>query len=110
DHRYGLVAELRDQFGVGVVLVDHRAVDAMDLGIFVAVGHVGQHGAPDDHRKAELVIGVDGGDGGHRAIVRGAGNDVVLGRHLGGDLNRDVGLAFVVEHDEVVLVFGLRIG
>ena len=110
DHRDGLVAELGDQLGVGVVLVDHRAVDAMHLGIFVAIGDVGQHRAPDDHRKAELVIDVDGRDRGRRAIMRRAGDDVLVGRHLGRDLHRDVRLALVVEHDHLVFVFRLGIG
>ncbi len=108
DHRDGLVAELGDQLGVGVVLVDHRAVDAMHLRVLVAIGDVGQHRAPHDHRKAELVIGVDGRDRGRRAIVRGAGDDVLVGRHLGRDLHRHVRLALVVEHDELVFVFRLR--
>ena len=110
DHRDGLVAELGDQLGIGVVLVDHGAVDAMNLGILVAIGDVGQHRAPDDHRKAELVIDVDGRDRGRRAIMRGAGDDVLVGRHLGGDLHRHVRLALVVEHDQLVFVFRLRIG
>ena len=64
DHREGLVAEAGQELGVGLVLVDHGAVDAMDLGIFVAVGDVGQHRAPYHDRQAELVIGIDRGDGG----------------------------------------------
>ncbi len=107
---YGLVAELGDQFRIGVVLVDHRAVDAMNLRIFVAVGDVGQHGAPHDHRKSELVIGVDGRDRGRRAIMRGGGDDVLVGRHFGGDLHRDVRLALIVEHDQLVFVFRLGVG
>ena len=110
DHRDGLVAELGDQLGVGVVLVDHRAVDAMHLGILVAIGDVGQHRAPHDHRQAELVIDVDRRDRGRRAIVRGGGDDLLVGRHLGGDLHRHVRLAFVVEHDELVFVFRLGVG
>ena len=37
-------------------------------------------------------------------------DDVLVGRHLGGLLNGHVGLAFVVEHEELVLVFRFCIG
>ena len=110
DDREGLVAELGHQFGIGLVLVDHGAVDAMHLGIFVAVGDVGQHRAPDHHRQAELVIDVDGRDRGRRAIVRRRRDDLPVGRHLGGDLHRHVRLALVVEHHVLVLVFRLAVG
>jgi len=110
DHRNGRVAEARDQLGVGVVLVDHGAVDAMHFRILVAVGDVGQHRAPHDHREAEFVIGVDRRDCGRRAIVRGAGDDLLVGRHLGRLLHGDVRLALVVEHHQLVFVFRLRIG
>ena len=105
-----LVAELGDQLGVRVVLVDHGAVDAMHLFILVAIGDVGQHRAPHDHRKAELVIGVDGGDRRRRAIMRRAGDDVLVSGHLGRNLHRDVRLALVIEHHELVFVFRVRIG
>src|SRR5262245_52321707 len=105
-----LVAELGNQLGVRVILVDHGAVDAMHFFILVAIGDVGQHGAPHDHRKAELVIRVDRGDCGRRAVVRRAGDDVLVFGDLGRDLHRDIGFAFVVEHDELVLIFRIRIG
>src|SRR5581483_5081777 len=82
NHGDGFEAEPRDELGVGVVLVDHGAVDAVHLVVLVAVGDVGQHGAPHDHREAEFVVGVDGGDRGRRAVVRGAGDDLLVGRHL----------------------------
>src|SRR5215831_14514855 len=41
DDGESLVAEFRHKLGVGLVLVDHGAVDAMHLGILVAVGDVG---------------------------------------------------------------------
>ena len=110
DNREGLVAELRQQLGVGVVLVDHGAVDAMHLGIFVAVGDIGQHRAPHHNRQAELVIHADRGDRGRGAIVCRRSDNFLVCRHPGGDLNRHVGLAFVVEHNELVLVFRLRVG
>src|SRR5262249_26970273 len=107
---HGLVAELRNQLSVGVVLVDHGAVDAVHLVVLVAVGDVGEHRAPHDHGKAELVIGVNGGDRGRRAIMRRAGDDVLVGRHLGRDLDGDVRFALIVEHDHLVFVFGFRVG
>ena len=110
DHRDGLVTELGDQRRVGFILVDHRAVDAMNLCILVAVGDVGKDSPPHDHRKAELVVGVDGRYCGRRAVVRRSSNDLVVGGHLGRGLHGDVRLAFVVEHDELVVVFGLCIG
>jgi len=38
-----------------------------------------------------------------------AGDDILVGRHLGGDLDRHVRLALVVEHHQLVFVFRLRI-
>jgi hypothetical protein len=110
DHCEGLVAELRQQLGVGIVLVDHGAVDAMHLGILVAVGDIGEHRAPDHNRQAELVIDVDRGDRGRGAIVCCRSDNRFVCCHPGGDLNRHVGLAFVVEHNELVLVFRLCVG
>ena len=110
DHRHGLEAKPGDQFRVGIVLVDHRAVDAMNFRILVAIGDVGQHGAPHDHRKTELVVDVDGCDRRRRAIMRGAGDDVFVGCHLGGDLHRDVRFALIVEHDQLIFVFRLGVG
>jgi len=106
--RYSLVPELRDQLGVRVILVDHGPVDAVHLFVLVAIGDVGQHRTPHDHRKAELVICVDCGDRSRRAVVRCSGDDVLVGGHFGRDLHRDVRLAFIVEYDEFVFVF--RIG
>jgi hypothetical protein len=110
DHRHGLEAELGDQRRVGIVLVDHRAVDAMNLRILVAVSDVGQHGAPHNHRKAKLVVDVDRRDRGCGAIMRGSGDNLLVGGHFGGNLHRHVRLAFVVEHDKFVLVFCLGVG
>ena len=42
--------------------------------------------------------------------MRGAGDDVLVGRHLGCDLDRDVRLALVVKHDQLVLVLCLGVG
>ncbi len=62
NHSDGLITEIRDQLRIGVVLVDHRAIDAVNFRVLVAIGDVGQHRAPDDHRKSKLVISVDGRD------------------------------------------------
>ncbi len=59
DYSHSLIAELRDQFGIGVILVDHCAIDAMHFRILVAIGDVGQHGTPNDDRKSKLVIDID---------------------------------------------------
>jgi hypothetical protein len=40
--------------------------------------------------------------------MSGGGDDVLIGRHFSGDLNRHVRLALVVEHHQ--LVFVLRLG
>jgi hypothetical protein len=40
----------------------------------------------------------------------GAGDDLPVGRHLGRDLNRDVRLALIVKHDQLVLVLCLGVG
>ena len=42
--------------------------------------------------------------------MRRAGDDLLVGRHLGRDLHRDVRLALVVEHDHLVFVFRLGVG
>ncbi len=93
-----------------VVLVDHRAVDAMYFGVVVPVGDVRQHCTPHHRGKAELVIGVHGCDRRHGAVVRDAGDDGVVGGRLGRGLHGDVGLAFVVEAHQLVAVLGLRVG
>ncbi len=56
------------------------------------------------------MIDVHGGNGHRRAVVRGRGDDVLVGGHLRGDLDADVGLALVVAHDELVLVLGVGVG
>ena len=110
DDHPGLVAEPGHEIGGRVVLVDHGAVDAVDLRVVVAVGDVGQDRAPDDHRQAELVIGVDRADRDRRAVVGDPGHDVVVGGGLGRHLDADVRFALVVEHDHLVLVLGVRVG
>ncbi len=110
DHRDILETDLGDELGIGVVLVDHGPVNAMHLRILGAVGDVWQHRAPHDDRKAEFVINIDRSDRGGGAIMRGRGDDFLVRRHLGGDLHGHVRLAFVIEHDEFVFVFRLRIG
>ena len=96
--------------GVGLVLVDHRAVDAMDLLEVVGVGDVGEHRAPHHRRHAELMVDVDRGDGDGGAIMGDAADHVAVGRRLGGDLHRHVRLALVVEDDRLVGVFRLGVG
>ena len=78
--------------------------------VVVAVGDVGKHRAPDDDRQAELVIDVDRGDGHRRAVMGGGGDDVLVGAQFRRRQDADVGLAFVVEHDELVFVLGLGVG
>ena len=110
DAHPALEAEARHQLGRDLVLVDHGAVDAMHLGELVAVGDVGQHGAPHHHRQSEPIVGLDRGDRRHRAIVRDRCDDAAVRARLGRHLHGDVRLAFVVEHDELVFVFRLRVG
>src|SRR6267378_1375279 len=105
-----LVLQAGHELRRDVVLVDHRAVDAMYFGVFVAVGDVGKHRAPHHRGKAELVIGVHGCDRRHGAVVRDPGDDGVVGGSLGRGLHGDVGLAFVVEAQQLVVVLGLGIG
>ena len=62
------------------------------------------------NRQSELVVDIDGRDRSRRAIVRGAGDDILVGRHLRRDLHRDIRLALVVEHDNLVFIFRLGIG
>jgi hypothetical protein len=50
DHHPALVAELGHEISCDVVLVDHRAVDPVDLRVVVAVGDVRQHRTPDHDR------------------------------------------------------------
>src|SRR3569833_2329106 len=85
DHRHGGEAELGNQLRIGIVLVDHRAVDAMNLGVLVAIGDVGQHSAPDDHREAEFVIGVDRRDRGRGAIKHNTNKKNQNNHQLGRD-------------------------
>ena len=72
DDRPALELELGHELRRRLVLVDHRAVDAMHLLVVVRVGDVRQHCAPHHDRQAELAIDVHGGhrDGG--AVVRHA--------------------------------------
>ena len=82
----------------------------MHLGKFVAVGDIGQYRAPHHHRQAEPVVGLDRRDRRDRAIVRDRRNDAAVGACLGRRLHRDVRLAFVIEHQELVFVFRIGIG
>src|SRR5438128_1987565 len=61
DDRPGLEALVDHELRRRLVLVDHGAVDAVDLLVIVRVGDVGQHRAPDDGGQSELVEGIDGG-------------------------------------------------
>ena len=106
DHHPGLVAEVGHQIGRDLVLIDHRAVDPVDLRVVVAVGDVGQHRAPDHDRQAEAMVGVDRGDRDRRAVVRDARHDLAIGARLGRRLHPGVRLALVVEHHHLVLVLG----
>src|SRR5712692_2632476 len=92
-----------------LVLVDHGAVDAVHLRVLVAVGDVGQHRAPHHHREAELVIGVYRRDGGHRAVVRDARDDGVVGSRLGRRAHGGIRLALVVEAHQLEAVFRLGV-
>ena len=93
-----------------LILIDHRAVDAIDFFVVVGVGDVRQHRAPYDDRQSELVINVHRADGHRRAIMRDTGDDGFIGRGFGSDLYADVGLAFVIEREHFIVVFRFRIG
>ncbi|MGY4290750.1 hypothetical protein ACVWXO_010016 [Bradyrhizobium sp. LM2.7] len=82
----------------------------MNFGILVGVGDFRQHRRPHHHRQLEAVKDVDRGDRGRGAVMRHRGDDRAVGGDLGDDLDADVRLAFVVEHNQLVVVFGLRVG
>jgi hypothetical protein len=98
------------QFRGDLVLVDHRAVDPMHFRIFGAVGDVGENRAPDHHRQPETVIGLDRRDRGGRAIMGGGRDHRAVGAGLRRHLHRDIGLALVVEHDQLIFVLRLGVG
>jgi hypothetical protein len=110
DHGPLLVAQAGHELRRDVVLVDHRAVDAMDLLEVVGVGDVGQHRAPHHGGHAEAVVHAGGGHRHRGAVVRDAGDDAAVRRDLGGDLHAHVRLAFVVLGDQLVRVLRLRVG
>src|SRR5690606_41946975 len=90
----------------GLVLVDHGAVDPVDLRVVVAIGDLRQDRTPDDDRQAETVVGVDRGDRHRRTVVGHARDHPAVGARLGRHLHGDVRLALVVEHHHLVLVLG----
>ncbi|MCY1493854.1 hypothetical protein D9M68_276990 [compost metagenome] len=104
-----LVAQAGHELGRHFALVDHRAVDTMDLLELVAVGHLGQYGAPYHGGHAESAVDAHGAHSYGGAKVRHAGDDGLVRRDLGRDLNADVRPAFVVLHHQFIRVLGLRV-
>ncbi len=55
------------------------------------------------------MIDVDGSHRDRRTVVGYAGNDFAIGGRFGCDLHTNVRLAFVIEHNQLVVVFGVGI-
>src|SRR5690606_12567046 len=89
DHHPGLVAQAGHQLGRGLVLIDHGAVDPVDLRVVVAIGDLRQDRTPDDDRQAETVVGVDRGDRHRRTVVGHARDHPAVGARLGRNLHGD---------------------
>ena len=67
------------------------------------------HGAPDDGGHAEAVEDVHGAQGHGGNVMRHHAGHLAVRRQLGHDLHAHVGLAFVVQHHELVVILAVGI-
>jgi hypothetical protein len=89
--------------------MNHGAVDPVDFLVVIGVCDIGQHGAPHHDRQVEAMVYVHARHRDGRAEVRHAGNDAVVRCCLRGDLHTHVRFALIVERNQLVLIFGLRV-
>lgn len=92
---------LGEELRCELAFIDHRPVDAMNFVVVVAIGDLGQDGAPHHDRQSEPGIGINRRDAYGRAIVGHTGDDATIRCGLGCDLDADIRLAFVVQGDEL---------